>query len=74
MRTHLEPAMPTMNYKGRRIELTDEMAEALEYALQRPKAWHSIGWTTEHKEAAKRLSAEGLVEIRDFSNQYRLTP
>ena len=68
--------MPTITYKGRRIGLTERMFEILDYATKYPKAgsWHNIGHDHASREAIERLRAEGLVEVAEYSNQYRLTP
>ena len=68
--------MPTITYKGRRIRLSQQMFEILDYATKYPKPnrWHDIGRDEASRKAVERLAAEGLVEIAEYSNQYRLTP
>ena len=67
--------MLTINYKGRCIRLSQHMFEILDYATKYPKpnSWHDIGWDEASRKAIERLAAEGLVEITEHSNQYRLT-
>jgi hypothetical protein len=62
-------------YKGKRIELTDEMYALLDYAVKYPtqNRWHDIG-IGKALEAAQQLEEAGLIEIREFSNQFRLAP
>lgn len=66
--------MTTINYKGRQIHLTEPMLEALQYALKYPKRWHTIAQDASSRAAVERLEAEGLVEVRDYSNQFCVTP
>ncbi len=68
------PDVTTIDYKGRRIRLTKRMLEALQYALKYPKIWHNIGTDKASLEAVKRLEAAGLVEVLEYSNQYRVKP
>jgi hypothetical protein len=68
--------MPTMFYKGRRIRLTPRMVEILDYATRYPKpgTWHNIGRDEASRKAIERLKTADLVEVAEYSNQYRLTP
>ena len=66
--------MPTITYHGKKIPLTDEMFGYLEYAMKYPSRWHNIGLDQNGIDAVKRLEKIGLVEIRDYSNHYRLNP
>ena len=52
------------------------MFEILDYTTKYPKPnrWHDVGRDQASRKAIERLVAEGLVEIADHSNQYRLTP
>jgi hypothetical protein len=67
--------MPTISYKGRRIRLTQRMFDVLDYATKYPKpnSWHNIGSDATDKKTIARLEAEGLVEVAEHANQYRLT-
>jgi hypothetical protein len=64
----------TIDYHGRRIRLTEAMLEALQYVLKHPKAWHNIGADAASREAVERLQTEGLVEVLEYSNQFRVKP
>ena len=68
--------MPTIAYKGHRIRLSQRMFEILEYATKYPKpaSWHNVGRDEASRKAIKRLEAEGLIEVAEHSQQYRLTP
>lgn len=50
------------------------MLEALQYALKYPKVYHDIGTDKASREAVKRLETAGLVEVLEYSNQYRAKP
>lgn len=62
--------MPTIEYHGRRIRLDDDMLRLLQWALERPDRWVKIGPDIE---AVRRLVAEGLVEIFEVANMYRVS-
>jgi hypothetical protein len=62
--------MPTIEYHGRRIRLDDDMLRLLQWALERPGRWVKIGPDIE---AVGRLVAEGLVEIFEVANMYRVS-
>jgi hypothetical protein len=68
--------MPTITYKGRRIRLSQQMFEILDYATKYPKpaSWHNIGRDDASRQAIERLKTAGLVEVAEHSQQYRLTP
>jgi ribosomal protein L19E len=66
--------MTTINYQDRRIRLGKHMAAALKFALHYPEQWHDIGHDRAMRDAVKRLKAAGLIEVRDYSNQYRVKP
>jgi hypothetical protein len=68
--------VPTITYKGIRIRLTRRAFEMLDYAAKYPTPgrWHDIGGSDEDRKAAEQLKVAGLIEVREFSNQYRLTP
>jgi hypothetical protein len=66
--------MPTIVYHGKKLRLTNEMFGYLEYAMKSPNRWHNIGLDQEGIDAVKRLEKIGLVEIRGYSNHYRLNP
>jgi hypothetical protein len=50
------------------------MRNYLEYALKSPNRWHPIGIDKEDKDTVKRLEKAGLVEIREYSNHYKINP
>jgi hypothetical protein len=50
------------------------MLSILQYALKYPRLWHDIGQDKTSRDAIKRLEAAGLVEVKDYSNQYRIRP
>jgi hypothetical protein len=66
--------MTWINYQGRRIRLGKHMAAALKFALHYPGQWHSIGQDRAMRDAINRLKAADLIEIRDYSDQYRVKP
>jgi hypothetical protein len=66
--------MLTITYHGKKIRLNDEMLGYLQYALKSPNRWHNIGLDKEGIAAVKRLAKIGLVEIREYSNHYRINP
>ena len=66
--------MLTISYHGKKIRLNEEMLGYLQYALKSPNRWHEIGKDEEGIDAVKRLEKIGLVEIREYSNQYKINP
>jgi hypothetical protein len=66
--------MTTINYQGRRIRLGKHMEAALKFALHYPKQWHAIGPDKAMRAAIKRLEAADLVEVLEYSDQYRVKP
>lgn len=54
------------------LEIEVHMLAALEFAVKHPARWHDIGNDEIHKAAIARLEASGAVEVRDYSNQYKL--
>jgi len=50
------------------------MAAALRFALHYPEQWHAIGQDRATRYAIKRLKVAGLIEVRDYSDQYRVKP
>jgi hypothetical protein len=66
--------MTTINCQGRRIRLGKHMAAALRFALHYPEQWRAIGQDRAMRYAIKRLKAAGLIEVRDYSDQYRVKP
>jgi hypothetical protein len=69
-----QPEPLTINYHGKKIRLTENMLGYLQHALKLPNRWHEIGQDIEGKDAVKRLEKAGLVEIRDYSNHYKVRP
>jgi hypothetical protein len=61
--------MTTIDYHGRKHRLDDDMLRLLQWALKRPSRWVKIG---EDVETVQRLEAEGLVEIFEVANMYRV--
>jgi hypothetical protein len=57
--------MPTITYHNKRIRLTDRM-----FSLPGIR----YGPDKEGIAAVKRLEKAGLVEIREYSNHYRINP
>lgn len=64
--------MITITYHGRKIRLNDTMQAALEWAVKHSGRWQDIGKEPEWIDAVKRLEAEGLVDIFEARNQYRV--
>ncbi len=62
--------MPTIDYHGRKIRLDEDMLRLLQWALKRPGRWVKIA---EDMDAVKRLEAEGLVEVFEVANMYRVS-
>jgi hypothetical protein len=54
--------------------VTEQMLALLEWAADRPRAWHPIGTLPETQRAAELLASRGVIEIRPPQNQYRLKP
>jgi hypothetical protein len=63
----------TITYHGRKIRLDDVMMGALQWALKNAGRWQDIGKEKSRAGAIKRLEAAGLVEILEYSNQYRVS-
>jgi hypothetical protein len=53
-------------------KLDAAMLAALEYAQRYPKSWIDIGNDETSKAAIALLQARGVVEIQEYSNQFRL--
>jgi hypothetical protein len=64
----------TLLYSGKKIKLDDRMLSILQYALDYPNTWHNMGTDKASIATTNRLEKAGLVEIRDFSHQYRVKP
>lgn len=54
--------------------VNEQMLALLEWAADRPKAWHDIGKLPETVKAAELLKKRGVIEIRQPMNQCRLKP
>lgn len=54
--------------------MKEEMFGYLEHAMKDPKRRYNIGVEREGIKAVKHLEKIGLVEIRDYSNHYRINP
>lgn len=54
--------------------VAEQMLAIVEWASEHPKRWHDIGKLPETRKAAELLAKRGVIEIRDYSNQYRLKP
>lgn len=52
--------------------MDDTMRTALEWALKNAGRWQDIGKEKVWVDAVKRLEAEGLVEIFEVANRYRV--
>lgn len=52
--------------------LDDKMFAILDWAAKHPTRWHSIGPDKDWQHAAQLLAERGVIEIREYSNQYRL--
>jgi hypothetical protein len=50
------------------------MLESLQYALKYPKIYHSIGTDKASVKAIQQLKEEGLIEVLEYSNKYRIKP
>ncbi len=53
-------------------KLNKAMLSILEYAQSSPSIWHDIGRDATSKAAIDALAARGVIEIREYSNQFRL--
>lgn len=65
--------MPKKLTKAERL-VNEQMLALLEWASDHPKRWHDIGREESSKRAAELLAKRGIIEIREYSNQYRLKP
>jgi hypothetical protein len=54
--------------------VNEQMLALLEWASDHPKRWHDIGPEESSKRAAELLAKRGVIEIRGYSNQYKLKP
>jgi hypothetical protein len=54
--------------------VNEQMLALLEWASDHPKRWHDIGPEESSKRAAELLAKRGVIEIREYSNQYKLKP
>jgi hypothetical protein len=52
----------------------EQMLAMLEWASERPKAWHKIGNLEATKRAAELLQKRGVIEIWPETNMYRIKP
>ncbi len=66
--------MITIDYHGKRLKLDEEMHQYLQYAMKEPMRWHAMGAGKKSKDAIKRLEKIGLVEIREGTNHYKISP
>ena len=54
--------------------VNEQMLALLEWAADHPTRWHDIGPEEASKRAAELLAKRGVIEIREYSNQYKLKP
>jgi hypothetical protein len=54
--------------------VTEQMLALLEWAAENPTRWHDIGKDPATVRAAELLAKRGVIEIREYSNQYKLKP
>jgi hypothetical protein len=54
--------------------VNEQMLALLEWASDHPTRWHDIGPEESSKRAAELLAKRGVIEIREYSNQYKLKP
>lgn len=52
--------------------VNEQMLALLEWAAENPTRWHDIGPEESSKRAAELLAKRGVIEIREYSNQYKL--
>lgn len=53
-------------------KLDKAMLTILEYAQAHPARWHNIGPDETDKAAIAKLLERGVVEVREYSNQFKL--